>query len=158
MRTLLGILVALCWSLSGCSLVGLGPDACRPVDEGGECFAPSGDGFAEHAIESARAWPQLDGIALEAGGVIDAFDEAAGEPTWIVPLWADGRIVAASRFLPFGADEVRLGEVALYRPPRDGIPTPAAGERLVIFTAMCGDPMPATCLFRESGWRIEPAR
>ncbi len=156
MRTLLGILIALSWSLSGCSLVGLGPDACRPVDEGGECFAPSRDGFVEHAIESARAWPQLDGLAIEAGGVIEGFDAAAGAPTWIVPLLSDGRVVAASRFLPFG-DEVRLGEIALYLPPRDGFPTPAAGERLVIFTAMCGDPMPATCLFREYGWRIEPA-
>ena len=156
MRILLGILIALSWSLSGCSLVGLGPDACRPVDEGGECFAPSRDGFVEHAIESASAWPQLDGLAIEAGGVIEGFDAAAGEPTWIVPLLSDGRIVAASRFLPFG-DEVRLGEVALYQPARDGFPTPAAGERLVIFTAMCGDPIPATCLFREHGWRIEPA-
>jgi hypothetical protein len=151
-----GILVAVVLSLSGCSVLEPGPDQCRPVDEGGDCFAPSPEGFVEHALASARAWPQLDGLAIEAGGVIEGFDAAADQPTWIVPLHSDGRIVAASRFLPLGA-EVRLGEVALYQPPRDAFPTPAENERLVIFTAVCGDPMPASCVFREYGWRIEPA-
>lgn len=155
-RTVLGILVGVALLLSGCSLLEPGPDECRPVDVGGECFAPSSEGFVEHALTSARAWPQLDGLPIEARKVIEGFDATAGQPTWIVPLYSDGRIVAASRFLSFG-DEVRLGEVALYQPARDTFPTPAENERLVIFTEECGDPMPATCLFNEHGWRIEPA-
>ena len=149
-------LVVLTLSLSGCSMLQPGPDGCRPVDEGGGCFVPSRDGFVEHALVSARAWPQLDGLTIEASEVIEGFDAAAGQPTWIVPLRSDGGIVAASRFLPFNG-EVRLGEVALYLPARDKFPTPVQNERLVIFAKMCGDPMPATCLFREHGWRLEQA-
>lgn len=154
-RTVVGILVAVAFTLSGCSLLETGLDECRPVDEGGECFAPSRTGFVEHALASTRAWPQLEGLTIEAGVVVEGFDAAAGLPTWIVPLSSDGRFVAASRFLPFG-DEVRLGEVAIYVPARDEFPTPRENERLVIFTQTCGDPMPATCLFRKHGWRIEP--
>ena len=155
-RTVVGILVAVALSLSGCSMLEPGPGECRPVDEGGECFAPSRAGFVEHALASARAWQQLDGLVIEAGEVVEGFDAAADAPTWIVPLRSDGRVVAASRFLPF-ENEVRLGEVALYLPVRDEFPTPAQNDRLVIFTQVCGDPMPATCLFREHGWRIEQA-
>ncbi|MDP8903968.1 MAG: hypothetical protein M3N29_01400 [Chloroflexota bacterium] len=133
-----------------------GPDACVPVDVGGECFAPGREGFIDHALESTRAWPQLAGLPVEADEVIEGFDEAAGQPTWIVPIRVDGKFVAASRFLPF-RDQVRLGEIALYLPPRDDFPIPAAAERLVIFTKWCGDPMPETCLFTEYGWRIEPS-
>ncbi len=156
-RTVVGILVAVALSLSACSLLEPGPDDCPVrVDEGGECFAPSRAGFVEHALASFQAWPQFDGLAIEAGEVIEGFDAAAGQPTWIVPLRSDGRIVAASRFLPF-QDKVRLGEVVLYLPARDKFPTPGQNERLVIFAQMCGDPMAATCLFREYGWRIEQA-
>jgi hypothetical protein len=157
MRTAVGMLLAVALSLSGCSMVEPGPDECRPVDEGGECFAPSRAGFVDHALASARAWPRLDGLAIEAGEVVEGFDAAADGQTWIVPLRSNGRIVAASRFLPFGS-EVRLGEVALYLPARHGFPTPAQNERLVIFTQACGDPIPATCLFRGHGWRIEHAQ
>ena len=155
-RTVVGILVAVALSLSGCSMLEPGPHQCRPVDVGSECFAPSRAGFVKHALASARAWPQLDGLAIEAGEVIEGFDAAADEPTWMVPLRSDGRIVAASRFLPF-QNEVRLGEVALYLPARDEFPMPGQNERLVIFTQACGDPMPAACLFSEHGWRIEQA-
>lgn len=156
-RTLLWILAAGSLALSGCSVVEPGPDTCRPVDEGGECFAPTREGFIDHALASARAWPQLDGLAIDADEIIEGFDAAAGQPTWIVPLRSNGRVVGASRFLPF-RDEVRLAEVALYQPARDGFPAPGQGERLVIFTAQCGDPKPETCLFAEYGWRVEPTR
>lgn len=153
----LGILVAAAVLLSGCSLLlRQGADDCVPVDTGGECFAPTREGFIEHALASARAWPQLDGLAIEAGEIIEGFDAAAEQPTWIVPLRFEGRFVGASRFLPF-REQVRLGEVALYQPARDAFPAPGQGERLVIFTAACGDPMPEACLFREYRWRIEPA-
>jgi hypothetical protein len=69
---------------------------------------------------------------------------------------ANGQVVAASRFVPFD-NEVRLGEVAIYLPAREAFPMPAQHERLVIFTQVCGDPMPGTCLFREHAWRIEQA-
>jgi hypothetical protein len=153
-QSVAGIMVAVALSLSGCSMLEPGPDECRPVDDGGECFAPSRAGFVEHALASARAWPQLDGLEIEAGEVVEGFDAAAGVQTWIVPLRSNGQIVAASRFLPF-ANLVRLGEVTLYLPARDEFPTPAHNERLVLFAQRCGDPMPATCLFSEHGWRIE---
>jgi hypothetical protein len=155
-RTVVATLVAVVLSLSGCSMLEPGPDECRAVDEGGECFAPSRAGIVEHALASTRAWPQLDGLAIEAGEVVEGFDAAADAPTWMVPLRSNGKIVAASRFLPF-ENEVRLGEVALYLPARDEFPTPAHDERLVIFTQDCGDPLPETCLFREHAWRIEQA-
>jgi hypothetical protein len=50
-RTLLGILLALVFSLSGWSLLEPRPDECHPVDVGAECFAPSREGFIEHALE-----------------------------------------------------------------------------------------------------------
>lgn len=156
-RTVLAILIA-AMMVVGCSIIRgePGPNECVPVDEGGECFTPSHQGFIDHALESTRAWPQLSGLAVEVSEVIEGFDAAAGQPTWIVPIRSDGRVVAASRFLPF-RDQVRLGEVALYLPPRESFPTPRPDERLVIFTKMCGDPMPETCVFSEYGWRIEPA-
>ncbi len=133
----------------------LGP--CYPVDEGGNCFDPTEQAFIDHAIESTRAWPQLAGLAVQATEIIEAYDTAAEQPTWIVPITADGRIVAASRFLPFG-HQVRLGEIALYQPPRDTFPTPGLRQRLIVFaTASCVDPMPDQCLFSERGWRIEPS-
>jgi hypothetical protein len=111
---LAALLISLALSLSACSLLEPGPQACRPVDEGGECFTPSHEGFISHALASARAWPQLDGLAVEATEVIDAFDTESGQAIWIVPIRAGGKIVAASRFQTFAdTDEVRLGEVAL---------------------------------------------
>ena len=155
---LAGMLIALALSLSRCSLLEPGPDACRPVDEGGECFTPSRDGFIAHALASARAWPQLDGMAVEATEVIDALDTESGRAIWIVPIRAGGQVVAASRFQPFAdTGQVRLGEVALYQPARASFPTPRADQRLVIFVASCGDPMPESCLFTNFAWRLEAA-
>jgi hypothetical protein len=129
--------------------------ACAPVDPGGECFGPADAAFAAHALASAAAWPQLEGLALTAGPVIAAFDEAAGQPTWVVPLMANDRVVAASRFLPVG-ERVRLAEVALYQPPRTDFPVPVAGQRLVLIpTASCADPLPVSCLFANHSWRID---
>jgi hypothetical protein len=155
---LAGLLIALTLSLSGCSLLEPGPDACRPVDEGGECFTPSHDGFIAHALASSRAWPQLDGMPVEATEVIDAFDEESEREIWIVPLRAGGQVVAASRFQPFAdTDQVRLGEVALYQPARASFPAPRPGQRLVSFIAPCGETMPESCLFTNFGWRLEAA-
>jgi hypothetical protein len=86
--------------LAGC---GLGPDAsepCAPVDVGGECFEPSEEQFIEHALASAGAWPQLDGVELTADVVIEGTDLSSSTPTWVVPLLAHGEVVAISRFVP----------------------------------------------------------
>ncbi len=107
-----------------------------------------------HALESSTAWPQLDGVRLTAGPVIEAFDEATAEQAWIVPLFHEGKAVAASRFHPFEG-HAQLGEVALYQAPRSAFPIPRAGERLVLFAMTCADPWPDSCLFQNSGWRIE---
>lgn len=156
---LAALLISLALSLSACSLLEPGPGACRPVDEGGECFTPSHEGFISHALASARAWPQLDGLVVEATEVIDAFDTESGQAIWIVPIRAGGKIVAASRFQQFSdKDQVQLGEVALYLPPRLSFPAPRAGQRLVIFHASCGDPMPESCLFTNFGWRLEAVK
>ncbi|MBA3959146.1 MAG: hypothetical protein H0X60_01955 [Chloroflexi bacterium] len=155
----IGVMVAVALALVGCSLVAAPDPDCPPVDEGGECFVPTEQGFLDHALESAGAWPQLDGISLVPQGVIEGFDEAANQPTWIVPMVADGSVVAASRFLALD-DRVRLGEVVLYQPPRPSFPTPGDGERLVISPALgeeCVDPVPDDCLFAEHLWRLEPA-
>ena len=152
------MLIALTLSLAACSPLEPRPDACRPVDEGGECFTPSHDGFIAHALASARAWPQLDGMEVEATDIIDAFDAESGRAIWIVPIRAHGQVVAASRFQPFGdTGQVRLGEVALYQPARTSFPTPRADQRLVIFLTSCGDPMPESCLFTNFAWRLEAA-
>lgn len=151
------LVAAAALAIAGCSLLADDPSACRPVDVGGDCFAPSDEGFVEHALTSAGAWPQLNGLDIEAGAVIEAFDTAAGQPTWIVPLFSDGQTVAASRFLPF-EDQVRLSEVTLYQPARDGFPVPRDGERLVLVSRACVDPLPDECLFTEYGWRIEQAQ
>jgi hypothetical protein len=151
-------LIALALSLSGCSLLEPGPDACRPVDEGGECFTPSRDGFLTHALASARAWPQLDGVGVEATEVIDAVDAESGRAIWIVPIRAGGQVVAASRFQPFAdTGQVRLGEVTLYQPARASFPIPRADQRLVIFIESCGDPLPESCLFTNFAWRLQAA-
>jgi hypothetical protein len=154
----IGVVLAVALAVAGCSLVAADPD-CPPVDEGGECFVPTEQGFLDHAMESAGAWPPLDGVNLVPQGVIEGFDRAANQRTWIVPMVADGRVVAASRFLPFD-DRVRLGEVVLYQPPRQSFPTPDEGERLVILPALgreCVDPEADKCLFAEHLWLLEPA-
>lgn len=105
-------------------------------------------------MESSTAWPQLRGVPLTSGPVVEGFDEVAGLPTWVVPLLSEGRTVAASRFLPFEG-HVRLAEVALYQPPREAFPIPHGGDRLVLFEKSCADPWPDACLFQNYAWRIE---
>lgn len=144
----------------GCSIPWLSdepldPD-CPPVDVGGECFTATRQGFIDHALASTQAWPQLRGIQVEANEVIEAFDDAAGKPTWIVPIRSGAAVVAASRFLPL-RDQVRLAEIVLYQPPRGAFPKPGPNERLVIFTNGCGDAIPPDCLFTNYGWRLEAA-
>ena len=94
-------------------------------------------------------------MPLRADKVIEAFDEDSGQRAWIVPIESGDLIVAASRFSPAGA-QVKLGEVVLYLPARESIPVPAAGERLILSQRICGDPLPAECLFTNHAWRIEP--
>lgn len=140
---------------SACSVVTDRDPWCPPVDEGGDCFRPSEAAFKAHALQSATAWPQLRGLPITAGQVIEGFDEVAGQPTWVVPLLAEGRVVAASRFLPFEGF-VRLGEVALYQPPRLDFPIPNAGERFVLSAGPgCSEPGPEACLFSGYRWRLD---
>ncbi len=91
---------------------------------------------------------------MTAGPVINAFDEATGLQAWIVPLFHEDQVVAASRFHPFKG-HAKLAEVALYPAPRSAFPSPGAGERLVLFAMTCADPWPDSCLFQNSGWRVE---
>lgn len=156
---LLGILWGLAIGLSACSFLPEADASCPPVDPGGDCFVPSRDAFATHALTSATAWPQLNGVALDTGDLIEGFDEVAGQRTWIVPLWARGEVVAASRFLPLG-NRVRLAEVVLYQPARRTFPGPVGGQRLILVAAGandCGDPLPNQCLFINYRWRFDSA-
>lgn len=143
---------------SGCSL-GADPDAwCPPVDPGGNCSPPSEVAFKAHALESATAWPQLSGLSITAGPVIEGFDEAAGQPTWVVPLFADGQVVAASRFLP-SEGYVKLGEIALYQPPWLDFPIRTQASSSCSHQAMVA-PTPALrrAPFSSYQWHIDQLR
>ncbi len=142
-------------ALSACGIAERRPDdPCRPVDVGGDCFAPSPQGFADHALASAKAWPQLNGMSLTAARLIEAQNVARNEPNWIVPLTASGKVYAASRFLPAGR-QVRLAEIALYEPALASFPHPQPGHRLVLRENGCPQPTDASCLFSNFGWEID---
>lgn len=151
-------------SLAGCSLVDLvtgrreapPDDPCRPVDPGGECFEPSDAAFRDHAEASAEAWPQLDGLPIEAGPVLSVEDRVDGRATWIVPLVSAGSFVATSRFIRLEEDSrVKLAEIALLVPNRPEFPTPVDGERLVRYERPgCGNPLEALCVFSDSDLAI----
>jgi hypothetical protein len=154
----LGFLVLV---LAGC---GLGPDAsgpCAPVDVGGECFEPSEEQFIEHALASAGAWPQLDGVEVPADVVIEGTDLSSNRPTWVVPLLADGEIVAISRLVPVSGNLVKLGEVALLEEALAPLPVDLGGE-FVLYAdgARCIDDPDPSCLFSEYPWavRLEDGR
>lgn len=138
-RLLLGIPMIV---LAGCGLVEpSGP--CAPVDVGGECFEPSEEGFIDHALTSAGAWPQLDGVERTADRVIEGTDVTNDMQTWVVPLLADGEMVAVSRFLPVTDHQVRLGEVALLEEPLPPLPAD-----------LCHDNPELECLFSELAWAV----
>lgn len=141
--------------LAGC---GLGPDAsgpCAPVDVGGECFEPSVERFIGHALTSAGAWPQLDGVELTADPVIEGTDLTNDLRTWVVPLVADGEIVAISRFVPVADDQVKLGEVALLEEPVAPLPADLGGEFVLYADSpRCIDNSDLSCLFAEYAWAV----
>lgn len=141
--------------LAGC---GLGPDAsgpCAPVDVGGECFEPSDERFIEHALTSAGAWPQLDGVEMTADRVIEGTDLANDLRMWVVPLVADGKIVAISRFVPVADNQVKLGEVALLVEPLALLPADLRGEFVLYADSpRCIDNPEVSCLFAEHAWAV----
>lgn len=153
-RLLLSIPVVV---LAGCGLVEpSGP--CAPVDVGGECFEPSEEGFIGHALTSAEAWPQLDGVEVTADRVIEGTDVTNDMRTWVVPLLADGEMVAVSRFIPVADDQVKLGEVALLEEPLPPLPADLGGELvLYVDSAHCFDNPELECLFSELAWAVRLA-
>jgi len=127
---------------------------CSPVDPGGECFAPSEEAFIAHALTSATAWPQLDAVRVSADRVIEAVDLSTDSPTWLVPLMEGDRMVAISRFLPVGEDEVKLAEVSLLEEPLEPLPEQFAGELVLFADASCAEDPSIDCLFNEEHWAI----
>jgi hypothetical protein len=142
-------------ALTGCGL-GPGPSGpCAPVDVGGECFEPSDEAFIDHALTSAGAWPQLDGLELTADRVIDGTDLTNDSPTWVVPLVAEGEMVAVSRFVPVAGGQVKLGEVALLEEPLSPLPDDLGGEfALYVDSPRCIDNPALDCLFSELAWAM----
>jgi hypothetical protein len=149
-----GLLLSL--ALGGCRWLGFDArdrdDPCRPVDPGGECFEPNDAEFQAHAEASAAAWPQLNGLTVDAGPVLPVEDHLDGHETWVVPLVSDGSFIATARFTRLPDDtRVKLAEIALLVPPRREFLTPAAGERLTRYGRDgCGNPLEALCVFRDS--------
>lgn len=140
--------------LAGCGLADpSGP--CAPVDVGGECFEPSDEGFIDHALTSAGAWPQLNGVEVTADRVIEGTDVTNDMRTWVVPLIADGEMVAISRFIPVAANQVKLGEVALLEEPVEPLPDELGGELvLYVDSPRCIDNPDLDCLFSEVAWAV----
>lgn len=150
-----GLVALLIGLLSGCGL--LGPrelSSCAPVDVGGECFTPSHEAFIEQAIVSSGAWPQLDGMEITADRVITGEDLDLNRPTWVVPLLADGKMVAISRYLPVDGDQVKLAEVALLERPLEPLPADLDGEMVLFPDIGCVDDAGVECLFSEYGWAL----
>lgn len=141
--------------LVGC---GLGPDPsgpCAPIDVGGECFEPSEEAFIDHALTSAAAWPQLAGVEVTADRVIEGTDVTNDLGTWVVPLTADGEMVAVSRFVPVADNQVKLGEVALLEEPLPPLPADLGGEFvLYVDSPHCIDNPELGCLFSELAWAV----
>lgn len=141
--------------LGGCSLGADASGPCAPVDMGGECFEPSEEGFIDHALTSAGAWPQLDGLDLTADRVIDGTDLTTDSPTWVVPLVAEDEMVAVSRFVPVAGGQVKLGEVALLEEPLRPLPEGLEGEFvLYVDSPRCIDNPALDCLFSELAWAL----
>ncbi|HET6381542.1 MAG TPA: hypothetical protein VFH63_11005 [candidate division Zixibacteria bacterium] len=145
---------ALLLVLASCGLAdSSGP--CAPVDIGGECFEPSEEAFIDHALTSAGAWPQLDGVALTAERVIDGTEVTNDIRTWVVPLIADGKMVAISRFIPVAENQVKLGEVALLEEPLPPLPVDLGGEFVMyVDSPHCVDNAELQCLFSELAWAV----
>lgn len=137
-------------------LVGCAPEQsrCAPVDPGGECFTPSEEAFIEHALTSATAWPQLDGVRLSADRVIEAVDLSTDSRTWLVPLMDGNRMVAISRFLTVDEDEVKLGEVSLLEEPLEALPEQFGGKVVLFAAASCAEDPSIDCLFNEERWAV----
>jgi len=147
----LGALVSAC----GPSAEDLGP--CAPVDVGGECFAPSNEGFLQHALTSADAWPQLDGVELSADRVIEGVQLPDNTPIWLVPIMSDNRMVAISRFVAVERDQVKLGEVALLERPLPPLPADVGGELVLFVDIGCVDDASVDCLFGAHRWAVRLA-
>lgn len=128
---------------------------CALVDVGGECFEPSAEGFIDHALTSAGAWPQINGVGVSADRVIEGTDVTNDTRTWVVPLVADGEMVAFSRFVPVADNQVRLGEVALLEEPLPPLPADLGGEFvLYVDSPRCIDNPELDCLFSEVAWAV----
>lgn len=150
------LMLAVVLLLVGCDLLGADPSGpCLPVDVGGECFEPSEEALIDHALTSAGAWRQLDGLELTADRVIEGIDLTNDTRVWVIPLVAEGEMVAVSRFVPVAGDQVKLGEVALLEEPLPPLPDVFGGEFvLYVDSPRCIDNPALGCLFSELAWAV----
>lgn len=98
---------------------------------------------------------------MTADRVIDGTDVTNDMRTWVVPLIADGEMVAISRFVPVADNQVRLGEVALLEEPLPPLPEELGGEFvLYVGSPHCIDNADLECLFTEleSAVRLDDGR
>lgn len=149
----LTVVLALGLGLSAIACVAENPE-CRPVDVGGECFAPTAASLKAHALINATAYASLSQVLLTADEPFEA-EDTDGQRIWIVPFRAKGLVVGASRFVHVGSD-VKLGQVVAYTPPLETFPAPGPGTRLRLVFTGCLEPG-ATCLFASAGWELVPA-
>lgn len=97
---------------------------------------------------------QLDGVTGSANRVIEAVDTSTDSRTWLVPLMDGNRMVAISRFVTVGEDEVKLGEVSLLEEPLEPLPERFAGELILLADASCAEDSSIDCLFTELRWAV----
>jgi hypothetical protein len=146
--------------LSGCA--SSPPASCGPAATARDCFAISNRAFTERAVTSARALPELKDVPIVDARVLGGEDVTARTKTWVATLLSyrpnsvQLRIVAAARFVPAGAGQARLAEVAALREPLAALPEDTFGGDAVVLWANsgCAGQPRLACLFPDYEWAI----
>jgi hypothetical protein len=128
--------------------------SCPPGDDGSGCFVISGPAFRQHALTSAQALPELQGLSLAAPRVLVGDYVTAGTRVWVVPLLADGQMVAASRFVPADDGQAKLAEVALLEEPLPQLAEDIGGDVVLWANPGCRGDASLACPFPEYEWAV----
>jgi hypothetical protein len=134
------------------------PASCPPTDAGSACFGISGPAFRQRAAVSAAALPELgdaDPAYLDAPRVITGYELPSRTRIWVVPVLAQGRIIAASRFIAADQGRATLAETVALEEPLSELPENIGGEVVLWANPECrGDPT-LSCLFPDYEWAVQ---